>query len=68
MVRKVRRAKTNSKKLRERANYCRRLALGVGHPQFAIKLGALADEYEATAIAVDAQAVSNQSAHGGKRR
>src|SRR5712671_217150 len=68
MVRKVRRAKTNSKKLRERAKYCRRLALGVGHPQFTIRLGTLADEYEAMAIEVDAQAASNQSAHDGKRR
>jgi hypothetical protein len=70
MVRKVRRAKTNSKKLRERADYCRRLAVGVGHPQFTIRLGTLADEYEAMAMAieVDAEAASNQSAHDGKRR
>ena len=68
MVKKVRRAKTNSKKLRERASYCRRLALGVGHRQFTIKLGALADEYEATAIEADAQAASDQSASRGGRR
>jgi hypothetical protein len=68
MIRKVRRAKTNSKKLRERADYCRRLAVGVGHPQFTIRLGTLADEYEAMAIEVDAEAASNQSAHDGKRR
>ena len=68
MVKKVRLAKTNSKTLRERVSYCRRLAGGVGHPQFTIKLGALADEYEATAIEADAQAASDQSDYRGDRR
>jgi len=65
MVRKVRRAKTNSKKLRERADYCRRLAVGVGHPQFTIRLGTLADEYEAMAIEVDAEAAAFDTATAG---
>ena len=56
MVRKVGRAKTDSKVLRERASFFRRLARGVGDPQFTLKLAALADGYEATAIEVDAQA------------
>jgi hypothetical protein len=48
MVRKVGRAKTDSKVLRERASFFRRL-----------KLAALADDYEATAIEVDAQAAAD---------
>ena len=58
MVRKVGRAKTDSKVLRERASYFRRLARGVGDPQFTLKLAALADDYEATAIEMDAQAAA----------
>ena len=68
MVRKVGRAKTDSKVLRERASYFRRLARGVGNSQFTLKLAALADDYEATAIEVDAQAAADQSAYRGNRR
>jgi hypothetical protein len=67
MVRKVGRAKTDSKVLRERASFFRRLAR-VGDPQFTLKLAALADDYEATAIEVDAQAAADQSAYRGNRR
>jgi hypothetical protein len=47
---------SESKKLRERAIYCRRLAVGVDDPQFALKLNAIADEYEAKAAEADARA------------
>jgi hypothetical protein len=68
MVRKVGRAKTDSKVLRERASFFRRLARGVGDPQFTLKLAALADGYEAAAIEMDAQAAADQSAYRGNRR
>jgi hypothetical protein len=40
-----------SRKLRERAINCHRLAVGAGDPQFTLKLNAIADEYEAKAAA-----------------
>jgi hypothetical protein len=39
--------------LRARAKNCHRLAAGAGHPEFALKLSALAKEYEAKAIRAD---------------
>lgn len=42
-------------KLRDRALYCRRLAAGVGDPEFTLKLTALADEYEDQATLRDAE-------------
>ena len=39
-------------KLIERAMNCRRLAVGVDDSQFTLKLGALAAEYEARAMAL----------------
>jgi hypothetical protein len=44
-----------SKRLRERAINCHRLAVGVGDPKFAIKLEAIAGEYEARAAQADAR-------------
>ena len=49
-----------SKKLRERATKCHRLAVGVDDPQFTLKLNALADEYEAKAVQADAKAASDE--------
>lgn len=49
---------SESKKLRERAIYCHRLAVGVGDPQFTLKLNALADEYDAKAVEADAKTTS----------
>jgi hypothetical protein len=46
---------TESKRLRERAVNCHRLAVGVGDPEFAIKLEAIAGEYEARAAQTDAR-------------
>jgi hypothetical protein len=46
---------TDSKRLRERAVNCHRLAGGVGDPEFAIKLEAIAGEYEARAAQADAR-------------
>jgi hypothetical protein len=48
-------AVTESKKLRERAVNCHRLAVGAGDPKFAIKLEAIAGEYEARAAQADAR-------------
>jgi hypothetical protein len=42
--------KVESETLRARAKNCHRLAAGAGHPEFALKLSALAKEYEAKAI------------------
>jgi hypothetical protein len=42
--------KVASETLRARAKNCHRLAAGAGHPEFALKLSALAKEYEAKAI------------------
>jgi hypothetical protein len=44
-----------SRKLRERAINCHRLAVGADDPEFAIKLEAIAGEYEARAIEADAR-------------
>ena len=44
-----------SKKLRERALNCRRLAVGAGDPQFALKLSAIAGEYEVKAVEAEAK-------------
>jgi hypothetical protein len=49
-----------SRKLRERAINCHRLAVGADDPQFTIKLNALADEYEAKAVEADAKASSDK--------
>jgi hypothetical protein len=69
MVRNVGLVKiADSKKLRERASYFRRLAIGAGDPQFTGKLGALAEEYEAMAVEADAQATSHQAGTVGDRR
>ena len=37
-------------RLRDRAVRCRRLAAGAGDPEFALKLAAIADEYQAKAV------------------
>jgi hypothetical protein len=42
--------KVESETLRARAKNCHRLAAGAGHPEFTLKLSALAKEYEAKAI------------------
>jgi len=68
MVRKVGRAKTDSKVLRERVSFFRRLARGVGDPQFTLRLAALADDYEAAASEMDAQAAADEAAYRGNRR
>jgi hypothetical protein len=44
-----------SKKLRERAINCHRLAVGAGDPQFALKLEAIAGEYEVKAVEAEAK-------------
>jgi hypothetical protein len=49
-------AVTESKKLRERALRCHRLAVGVGNSQFANTLNAIAEEYEAKAAQAEARA------------
>ena len=46
---------TESKRLRERAINCHRLAVGAGDPKFAIKLEEIAGEYEARAAQADAR-------------
>jgi hypothetical protein len=58
-----------SRKLRERALNCHRLAVGAGDPQFTLTLNAIADEYEAKAAQVDANAasLSNSNAMIGLR-
>ncbi|SHI07429.1 hypothetical protein SAMN05443248_7952 [Bradyrhizobium erythrophlei] len=40
--------------MRARAKNCHRLAAGAGHPEFALKLSALAKEYETKAIHAEA--------------
>jgi hypothetical protein len=42
--------KVESERLRARAINCHRLAAGADHPEFALKLSALATEYEAKAL------------------
>ena len=44
-----------SRQLLERANYCKRLAVGAADPKFAAMLQALADEYEVEASRTEAQ-------------
>ena len=51
---------SESRKLRERAINCHRLAVGAGDPQFTLKLNAIADEYEAKAAQADAKAASDK--------
>ena len=46
---------SRSRQLEERANSCKRLAIGAADPKFAAKLQKLADEYEAEAARVKAQ-------------
>ena len=46
MSRKAPIVHTESERLRDRARWCRQLADGVGHPEFAVKLNALSREYE----------------------
>jgi hypothetical protein len=48
--------KTESESLRARALNCHRLAAGADDPEFTRKLSALAKEYEAKAISVEAAA------------
>tara|TARA_E500000081_G_scaffold128078_1_gene136191 strand:+ start:167 stop:349 length:183 start_codon:yes stop_codon:yes gene_type:complete len=50
-----------SKKMRERATMCHRLAVGADHPAFALKLNALAEEYEAKAVKAEARAASDKT-------
>ena len=60
--RKKRRRKSKialSEKLRGRAESCHRLALGADDPKFALKLGALAREYET--IATEAERFADDS-------
>ena len=47
-----------SRRLRERAMNCHRLAVGAGDPQFTLMLNAIADEYEAKAAQADTKAAS----------
>ena len=56
MPRKARRVQADSEGMRDRALWCRQLADGVGDPQFAIKLIALAEEYEGVAVLVEERA------------
>jgi hypothetical protein len=49
-----------SRKLRERAINCHRLAVGADDPQFTLMLNAIADEYEAKAAQADAKAASDK--------
>jgi len=51
---------SEAKKLRERAINCHRLAVGVGDPKFALRLNALANEYEARAAQADAKVPSDK--------
>ena len=50
-----------SKKMRERATKCHRLAVGVDDPKFALKLKTLAEEYEAKAAQADAKAALDKN-------
>jgi hypothetical protein len=45
-----------SQRLRARADFCRRLAVGAGDPHFATKLHALGEEYESDAAHAESQA------------
>jgi hypothetical protein len=54
-----------SEKLIERAMNCHRLAVGVDHPQFTLKLSALAAEYEARAMALKGANNSFRTRPGG---
>ena len=61
--RKKRRRKSKivlSEKRRGRAENCRRLALGVDDPKFALILGALAHEYETIATEAERLAVNSK--------
>ena len=51
---------SESRKLRERAINCHRLAVGAGDPQFTLKLNTIADEYEAKAAQADTKAASDK--------
>ena len=46
---------SRSKQLRERATFCKRLALGAADPKFAAMLQALADGYEGEAARAETQ-------------
>ena len=48
-----RQGSSDCEKLRERALRCRRLADGVGDPQFAVQLKAISDEYEDRAVKIE---------------
>jgi hypothetical protein len=54
MPRRSRLPKVESETLRARAKNCHRLAAGADHPEFALKLSALAKEYETKAIHAEA--------------
>lgn len=49
-----------SKKMRERARMCHRLAVGADDPAFTLKLNALAEEHEAAAVQAEATAASDK--------
>jgi hypothetical protein len=49
---------SESRRLRERAINCHRLAVGVGDPQFTLTLSAIAEEYEAKAAEADTKEAS----------
>ena len=59
MRRKARRVETDSKRLRDRALWCRQLAKGAGDLQFTIKLNALSEEYEGGAELEEARAIGS---------
>jgi hypothetical protein len=52
---------TESKVLHERADNCRRLAFGVGNPQFTKALTLIADEYDARAAFAESLQREDQS-------
>lgn len=52
-------ATPESKKMRERATMCHRLAVGADDPTFAVKLNALAEEYEAKAVQAEQRAAAS---------
>jgi len=56
MPRKARRLQADSEGMCDRAIWYRQLADGAGDPQFAIKLIALAEEYEGVAVLVEEKA------------
>ena len=45
--------------MRERATMCHRLAAGADDPTFAVKLNALAEEYEAKAVQAEQRAAAS---------